>query len=117
MDDQSQMIARIADATARRTLELVQPPTRYLKSRDAAAYLGVAVLTLEKWRVYGHGPVFTRIGRFVRYDRQELDRFMTQHRSECKDSLRTIPDSVSGIEEKGWPEGAVLAIRPEVGKP
>ncbi|WP_374178980.1 helix-turn-helix transcriptional regulator [Leifsonia sp. WHRI 6310E] len=37
---------------------------------------GFAVQTLANWRVLGKGPSFVRIGRSVRYSRDEVDRFM-----------------------------------------
>jgi excisionase family DNA binding protein len=42
---------------------------------EAAAYLGLAVSTLNKWRCYGSGPKFLKLGRSVRYRRSELDQF------------------------------------------
>jgi predicted site-specific integrase-resolvase len=39
-----------------------------LKSvRDTAEALGVSVSTLNKWRVYGDGPTFVRLGRRIAY--------------------------------------------------
>jgi excisionase family DNA binding protein len=43
---------------------------------EAAAYLGLAVSTLNKWRCYGSGPKFLKLGRSVRYRRSELDQFV-----------------------------------------
>ncbi len=44
---------------------------------EAAAYLGLAVSTLNKWRCYGnHGPAFMKLGKAVRYRRDDLDTFM-----------------------------------------
>jgi len=42
---------------------------------EAAAYLGLAVSTLNKWRCYGSGPKFLKLGRSVRYRQSELDHF------------------------------------------
>jgi excisionase family DNA binding protein len=45
---------------------------------EAAAYLGLAVSTLNKWRCYGnHGPAFMKLGKAVRYRRDDLDTFMS----------------------------------------
>ena len=45
-----------------------------LNTQQAAEYLGLAVTTLEKFRVYGNGPAFLRLGkRSVRYRPLDLD--------------------------------------------
>lgn len=49
-------------------------------TREAAAYLGLAVSTLNKWRCYGTGPKYLKLGRAVRYHREDLDIFVTAHR-------------------------------------
>ena len=43
-----------------------------LNQRQAAALLGLSVRTLERHRVAGTGPRFTRLGRLVRYRPQDL---------------------------------------------
>lgn len=55
-------------------------PRTVLNTRQAAAYLGLAVSTLNKWRCHGGGPEFLKLGRAVRYDREDLDAFLAQHR-------------------------------------
>lgn len=49
--------------------------TPYLDRKQAAAYLGLAIKTLEKWAVTGDGPRFRRHGRRVLYHREDLDRW------------------------------------------
>ena len=48
----------------------------YFTSREAAAYLHTALSTLAKRRLYGKPPRFTRIGRAIRYRKEDLDDFM-----------------------------------------
>lgn len=43
--------------------------------RAAAARLGVSRRTLQQWRVKGGGPKYLKLGRAVRYDLAELDRW------------------------------------------
>lgn len=43
---------------------------------EAASYLGLAVSTLNKWRVYGGGPRFLKLGRSIRYRQSELDAYL-----------------------------------------
>ena len=45
-------------------------------TREAALYLGLAVSTLNKWRCHGGGPQFLKLGRAVRYRKDDLDRFI-----------------------------------------
>ena len=47
---------------------------------QAAAYLGLARSTLNKWRCDGknQGPRFSKMGRAVRYTKSELDRFIEE---------------------------------------
>ncbi len=55
----------------------VQPPkTTILTTPQAARYLGLAVSTLNKWRCSRDGPRFLKLGRAVRYRRQDLDAFV-----------------------------------------
>lgn len=51
-------------------------PRVALTTREAAQYLGLAVSTLNKWRCHGGGPEFLKLGRAVRYRRDDLDRFL-----------------------------------------
>ena len=61
----------------------LRPDDNWLNPAQAAAYLGIAVSTLAKWRVAGSGPPFHRPRpRIVRYLRSELDAwFGGQHGS------------------------------------
>ena len=49
----------------------------FLKTPDAAAYLGLSPRTLEKWRGAGKGPRYSRLGRSrsVVYAVVDLDDF------------------------------------------
>jgi excisionase family DNA binding protein len=50
----------------------------YYTPEEAAEYLRSSPSTLAKLRLYGGGPVFTRIGRVIRYRRSDLDRWMSE---------------------------------------
>jgi predicted DNA-binding transcriptional regulator AlpA len=53
---------------------------RILRTRDAARYLGLAESTLEKWRLFGGGPRWVRLGlRAVGYPLSDLDDFTSQN--------------------------------------
>lgn len=51
-------------------------PRAILTTPEAAAYLGLAISTLNKWRCYGEGPQFVKLGRAVRYRQDDLDHFI-----------------------------------------
>ncbi|RDJ18355.1 hypothetical protein B5K05_01300 [Rhizobium phaseoli] len=44
------------------------PHLFYLKTAEAAEFLGVSLKTLRKWRIRGEGPIFTKIGTTFRYN-------------------------------------------------
>lgn len=52
---------------------------RGYRTPGAAEYLGIAELTLEKWRVAGRGPKFRKIGKIVVYAREDLDQYLDAH--------------------------------------
>ncbi len=54
---------------------------RMLTTAEAAAYLGVAKNTMEKWRIYGDGPAFVRVSSHcVRYHPADLEAFVAERR-------------------------------------
>lgn len=54
----------------------------WMDTRQAAAYLGVSAQFLEGSRHYedGKGPAFHKVGRLVRYRREDLDSWLAQGR-------------------------------------
>ena len=59
--------------------------SKYLNTREAAAYLGISRQWLEVGRSKGYGPPFIKAGNgqkgFVRYRRADLDQWMRAHQS------------------------------------
>jgi predicted DNA-binding transcriptional regulator AlpA len=53
---------------------------RRLRVRQAADYLGVGKSTLDKWRITGAGPTYSKIGAIVVYDTRDLDAFLAAAR-------------------------------------
>ena len=47
-----------------------------LTESDAALYLKVSVGLLRKWRLFGHGPQFVKLGRLVRYQIRTLEEYV-----------------------------------------
>jgi hypothetical protein len=50
--------------------------TRLFDPEEASAYLRVAKQTMARWRCYGLGPRFVRIGGRIFYDASDLDAFI-----------------------------------------
>jgi hypothetical protein len=50
--------------------------------KDAAQMLGCSVGLLRKWRLFGEGPAFCKIGKLVRYRQEDLVAFVTANRVE-----------------------------------
>lgn len=46
--------------------------TRYLRTKEAAHYVGLSARTLEKHRTYGTGPAYKKVGGRVIYAIDEL---------------------------------------------
>lgn len=45
---------------------------RLLTTREVAEYLVVPVSTIHRWRYVGTGPPAIRVGRHLRFDRDDL---------------------------------------------
>jgi len=41
--------------------------------KEAAAHVGLSVHTLNAYRISGDGPPYFKLGRLVRYDRNQLE--------------------------------------------
>jgi hypothetical protein len=52
---------------------------RMVDTATAAQYLGLAKNTLEKMRLYGGGPRFSKFRRAVRYSIEELDAWIDKN--------------------------------------
>lgn len=51
---------------------------RYVSERELAAYSGIAVRTLQRWRLYNQGPPYKKFGGMVRYDLAAFDAWAAQ---------------------------------------
>ncbi|OOG70033.1 hypothetical protein B0E45_14630 [Sinorhizobium sp. A49] len=66
------------------------PLSRRVRSREAAAHLGVGLSTLTKWRMNDTGPAYIKFGKSVVYDTAELDAWAEHfvHRPSGKQGAR-----------------------------
>lgn len=53
-----------------------------LREADAASWLGISKKTLANWRVLRQGPPFYKIGKAVRYRRDDLEAFVDAAKKE-----------------------------------
>jgi hypothetical protein len=70
--------------------------TRLLNTNRTADFLGVRPKTLAKWRVYGGGPPFVRLGGRVMYDVTDLEKYVAalpRHRSTADTAAQGAPHS------------------------
>ncbi|EIC19500.1 helix-turn-helix transcriptional regulator [Thiorhodovibrio frisius] len=56
----------------------LSPSRALLNETEAALSLDLSPRTLQAWRIRGEGPAFVKLGRSVRYDRAEIDRFIAE---------------------------------------
>jgi len=56
-----------------------------MTEQEAAAYLGVSVSGMRKWRGRQCGPKYARFGKIIRYRQHDLDTFV-QSRIVCDES-------------------------------
>ena len=52
------------------------PMARLWSIKETAAYLGIPVPTMYRWRHHGSGPKAYRVGRHLRYDPAEVKRWL-----------------------------------------
>ncbi|MBF0146277.1 MAG: DNA-binding protein [Magnetococcales bacterium] len=90
-------------------------PQQYLRTPAAAQFLGLGASTLEKWRLTGTGPKFSRLGRVVVYSLPDLAAFVaisrvssTSEADQLRSKLATTPPSqpaISGTTSSGKRRG------------
>lgn len=66
-----------------------------MTEKEAAAMLAISARTLQAWRVSGCGPRFLKLGRAVRYDRDQIDAW-TASRAVASTSESTQAASAAG---------------------
>lgn len=52
----------------------------YLTTKELADHLGLSVPTVQRWRIEGNGPPFIKQGNVVRYDREEIEAWIEDHK-------------------------------------
>jgi predicted DNA-binding transcriptional regulator AlpA len=54
--------------------------TKMMTTFQLAEYLGLKSSTLHNWRCTGHGPTFTKLGRRVVYDLDDVTEWLAQQK-------------------------------------
>ena len=72
-------------------------PPRYLRTPDASRFVGLSIRTLEKHRIYGTGPRYSKLGGRVVYRVEDLQAWVDH-------IIDTAP-------EQGDDDTTVLALR------
>lgn len=71
------------------SLEHIQPVA--MSTEQAAACIGLSVEYLKRARITGGGPVYSKIGRRVVYQMEDLREFLNRHR-QTNNSVTPIKD-------------------------
>jgi predicted DNA-binding transcriptional regulator AlpA len=66
----------------------IEPRQKLLRTPEAAAYIGLSVSSLTKFRCAGKGPRFVRLSGAVRYREADLDEWLKGGIVETTDSRR-----------------------------
>ena len=80
--------------------------TRYLRTKEAAYYVGLSARTLEKHRTYGTGPAYRKVGGRVIYALEDLRNWA--ERGACDSTSDPNNDSVPPA---GGRSGAAASTR------
>ncbi len=71
----------IKSNAARHTQQTAALPPVYLNERVAAAYLGISIRTIQRWRIAGDGPAYHQFGpRRILYRQSDLDAWAATRR-------------------------------------
>ncbi|PRD40540.1 hypothetical protein C5748_26445 [Phyllobacterium phragmitis] len=73
IDDISRQEAGVASCATRMETSLSNEAKRYLRTDEAALFLGLSVRTMEKHRCYGTGPIYRKLGGRVVYALADLE--------------------------------------------
>ena len=92
--------------TAMQPEPLPSLPPRYLRTPEAAKFLGLSGRTLEKHRTFGTGPAYRKIGGRVVYRLEDL-----QHWAEAGARTSTSDPGLGADTTRGPGRPAVFARR------
>lgn len=59
---------------------MTEEPNELICEKKAARLLSISQRTLQAWRVAGSGPAYIKLGRAVRYTREDLHSWVSSKR-------------------------------------
>ena len=71
-----------------------------MRPPQAAEHLGIAVSTLAKKRHRGDGPIYSKLGRIILYEKSDLDNWVAANR---RTSTSDQPETPKTVEELAPP--------------
>ena len=79
-------------------------PPRYLRTPEAARFLGLSGRTLEKHRTYGTGPTYKKIGGRVIYSLGDLQAWVERGARTSTDdpAAGTVHPARRRLEPRSW---------------
>lgn len=66
-----------------------------LSRREAAAYLGVKVSTLEKWATTRKGPTYIKVGGLAKYRTSDLEKYLVACTIVVVNDVVSVGDSLA----------------------
>jgi hypothetical protein len=79
---------------------------RFVRTHDAAAFLGLSGRTLEKHRCTGTGPVFRKLGGRVVYAIEDLEAWAAERRRNSTSDPGQLPSSHGAAPPRPGPARA-----------
>jgi hypothetical protein len=94
LSEHEMLVAEVAARVAIYRLSQVQPiPRRFLNSKEAASWLGLASAdVLAVWRAQGRAPPHVGTGKMIRYDINVLEEWMAS-----RPTSRTLGSGVGDV--------------------
>jgi predicted DNA-binding transcriptional regulator AlpA len=83
-------------------------PPRYLRTPEAARMVGLSIRTLEKHRIYGTGPRYSKLGGRVVYSVEDLQAWVSRGTK----SSTSDPGEGTVLPAKRQPSLSSLASKP-----
>jgi hypothetical protein len=78
---------------------MADPNSPYLTTEEAAAYVRRSAVSLERDRVRGDGPVYSRLGKLVVYTKVDLDQWVRERRHRSTSEYARASDRSLGVVE------------------
>lgn len=93
------------------TVDVPERPSEYLNCSQAGEYLQMSPRTLERWRIYGTGPVYIKVGKGIRakvlYRKADIDSWLeTNEHQKTDEYVKRKKEDDSPDEPEGEHDSA-----------